>query len=86
VRTLITKEELIEYIENAPSPKVKQVALTLCAMVSPQMLQVLDRRFTKRIDFEPIQEQATSKRGRPPKPEEMPSEGIDPDTDDLFNI
>jgi hypothetical protein len=81
---LITKEELIEYIENAPSTKVKQLALTLSAMVSPQMLQVLDRRFTKRIDFEPVSEPQV-KRGRPPKSEE-PVETDEPETEDIFNI
>lgn len=67
---MMEKEDIFEYIEGAPIKKVKQLAMTLTAMLNEKQLEVLNARFTKKVDFDP-----TRKRKEQPKPKkELPVE------------
>jgi hypothetical protein len=91
---VIEKEDIMGYIEDAPAKKVKQLAMTLTAMMSPDQLKVLDSRFKKKVEFEPVkpkpkkqkptkeeEEEAVEEEEAPaqPKEEEDPFDGLDLD-------
>jgi len=67
---VISKEELLTYIESTSPAKVRQLAMVMCNMMDAKQLEAMSSRFTKKIDFQ-LQE--------PKKGEEQPTEEEEPD-------
>lgn len=67
---MITKEEVLDYINSTSPTKIKQIAVTLSAMLNEKQLAVLDTMFRKKIDFSnPITpEKKEQKKEEPPAP------------------
>lgn len=64
---VISNEDLIEYIEDAPVKKVKQLAMVMGKILDPNQLNALDKRFKKKIDFEPVTVKTEQPKKRTPK-------------------
>lgn len=50
---MIEKEDIIEYLNDAPKKKVKQLTMVIVGILNPDQLQALSTRFKKKIEFEP---------------------------------
>lgn len=64
---VISNEDLIEYIEDAPVKKVKQLAMVMGKILDSNQLKALDNRFKKKIDFEPLPPKKEGLKKRTPK-------------------
>ena len=62
---MISKEQLLDYIEGSTPKIAKQLALTMGAMLNEKQLEVLSRRFETKYEFNPK---------LPKKEEKKPSE------------
>lgn len=77
---MMSKEDIFEYIEGASIKKIKQLAMTLTAMLNDTQLNIVDSRFTKKIDFDPILKQ------KPEPKKKMPFEPDIPPVPDKLDV
>lgn len=52
----------MDFIESSNQKKVKQLCMTITAMLNDKQLQVLDKSFKKKIDFEPAKDKKSVKK------------------------
>ena len=52
----------MDFIESSNQKKVKQLCMTITAMLNDKQLQVLDKSFKKKIDFEPTKDKKSVKK------------------------
>jgi outer membrane biosynthesis protein TonB len=70
---VISKDEVLDYIESTSPKKIKQLAMTVTAMLNSQQLEVLNRRFRKKIDFSPNIPEKPEPEPEPVKKERVPT-------------
>lgn len=71
---MISKEELLAYIESTSPAKTRQLAMVMCNMMSDEQLNALSSRFTKKIDFTLQEPKKAERKKAEPQPEEEEEE------------